>query len=264
MDSVFCSVEDSVFVGFHPIAFVDLGNDTVVCDGEPITLTPVVNSIGSFLWNDGSTDESLEISIEGTYSVAILDGNNCPASDSVDVDVLTSLQPNLPNDTTICEDILLTLNGYQPSAETYLWQGESAFYEQNESTDTTFLITYPGIYSLETTNQCGGLTQYIEVTKEDCTCNPFIPNGFTPNQDGRNDEFQVYANCEILEFRMEIYDRWGSLLFATDNPLEGWDGISNGKAANSGVYVYRVEYSATDKNGNPSTSVKHGSVTLIK
>lgn len=263
-DSIFCEVQDSVFVGFHPEPFVDLGNDTVVCDGEPIILIPTVSSVGSFLWNDGSTESSLEVVIDGTYSVAILDENNCPASDSLFVDVLESLQPNLPTDTTICEDVILVLNAYQPNAETYFWTGESAFYNQNDRTDTTFLITYAGTYFVETTNQCGGLIQYIEVTKEDCTCNPFIPNGFTPNEDGRNDGFQVYANCEMQEFRMEIYDRWGSLLYVTDNPLDSWDGTSRGKEASPGVYVYRIQYTATDQNGNATTSVKHGSVTLVR
>lgn len=263
-DSVFCQVEDSVLIGFHPEPFVELGNDTVVCDGQPIFLVPEVSSVGSFLWNDGSTDASLEVSTDGTYTVAIFDGNNCPASDSVFVDVLQSLQPNLPTDTTICEDVILVLNAYQPTAETYLWTGESAFYNQNDITDTTFLITYAGTYSVEMTNQCGGLTQYIEVTKENCTCTPYIPNGFTPNADGRNDEFQVYANCEIQEFRMEIYDRWGSLLFASDNPSNGWDGITNGREASSGVYVYLIEYTSADQNGNAITSVKSGSVTLIR
>jgi len=84
---------------------------------EPIFLTPIVSSIGTFLWNDGSTDEDLEVSVDGTYSVAILDENNCPANDSVYVDVLTSLQPNLPTDTTICEDVILVLNAYQPTVE---------------------------------------------------------------------------------------------------------------------------------------------------
>ena len=263
-DSVYCQVTDSVAVGFHEEPFVELGPDTIVCDGNSIFLIPSVSSVGSFLWNDGSTDANLEVFDGGTYSVDILDEFNCPASDTVFVGVLESLQPNLPTDTTICKDVILVLNAYQPTADSYLWTGESAFYDQNEIADTAFLITYAGTYTVEMTNRCGGLTQYIEVFKEDCTCSPFIPNGFTPNEDGRNDEFQVYANCDIQTFRMEIYDRWGNLLFLSDNPSQGWDGTSNGLMVNTGVYVYRIEYTAADKNGNPITSVKHGSVTLVR
>lgn len=264
MDSIYCIVQDSVFVGFHPEAFVDLGTDTVICDADPITLVPTISSSGTFLWSDGSTDGSLYISTPGTYSLDILDGNNCPASDSVYVDVLASLQPNLPTDTTICQDVILVLNAYQPTAESYLWGGESAFYDQNDIHDTAFIITYGGTYSVETTNQCGGLIQYIEVIKEDCTCEPYIPNAFTPNEDGRNDEFQVFANCVIQEFRMEIYDRWGTRLFVSDDWLSGWDGSVKGQTAASGVYVYLIEYTAADKNGNPVTSTKYGSFTLVK
>jgi gliding motility-associated-like protein len=263
-DSVYCVVTDSVFVDFAPQSVVELGNDTIICDGEPIILVPYVSSIGTFSWSDGSTDASLMVGTEGNYNLDILDANGCPASDSIYVGVLTSLVANLPTDTTICQDIILRLNAYQPTAETYLWKGESAFYQQNDVSDTVFIITYPGIYTLEITNQCGGLTQYLEVKKENCTCEPFIPNVFTPNEDGRNDIFQVFSNCEFQDFRMEIYDRWGSRLFMADNWLNGWDGTARGQAVSSAVYIYRIEYTAADKNGNPITTTKHGSFTLIR
>lgn len=263
-DSVYCVVEDSVYMDFYPTPFVELGNDTVICDGEPIILVPYVSSVGTFLWSDGSTDETLIVANSGMYQLDILDGNGCPASDSVYVGVLTSLVPNLPTDTTICQDVILRLNAYQPTAETYLWTGESAFYQQNDVYDTVFIITYPGIYTLEMTNQCGGLTQYLEVKKENCTCEPFIPNVFTPNEDGRNDIFQVFANCEIQEFRMEIYDRWGTRLYTANDALDGWDGTANGSKLAPSVYIYRIEYTAADKNGNPITTTKHGSFTLVR
>ncbi len=263
-DSIYCVVKDSVMVDFYPIPFVELGNDTVICDGNPIVLVPDVSSIGTFEWSDGSTDATLTVGTAGTYLVSILDGNACPASDSVYVSVLTSLVPNLPTDTTICQNIILLLNGYQPTAESYLWTGESAFYEQNDVTDSVFIITYDGLYSLETQNQCGGLTQFIRVIKEDCTCEPFIPDAFTPNGDGRNDIFKTFANCEFQEFKMTVYDRWGSLLFVSENPSIGWDGTSKGSEVSSAVYVYHLEYTAADKNGNPATSVKHGTITLIR
>ena len=263
-DSVYCVVEDSVYVDFYPNPYVELGNDTVICDGNPITLIPDVSSVGTFLWSDGSTDGSLEVGTAGIYSVDILDENGCATFDSVSVDVLTSLVPNLPTDTTICQDIILRINAYQPTVETYLWIGESAFYDQNEATDSVFLITYPGFYTLEMTNQCGGLTQYLEVKKEDCTCEPFIPNVFTPNGDGRNDKFQVFANCEFQDFKIEIYDRWGTRLFVAADWLSGWDGTARGQELPPGVYIYKIEYTAGDKNGNPTTTTKHGSITLIR
>jgi gliding motility-associated-like protein len=263
-DSVYCVVEDSVYVDFYPNPYVELGNDTVICDGNPITLIPDVSSVGTFLWSDGSTDGSLGVGTVGIYYVDILDENGCAALDSVSVDVLTSLVPNLPTDTTICQDIILRINAYQPTVETYLWMGESAFYNQNEVTDSVFLITYPGFYTLEMTNQCGGLTQYLEVKKEDCTCEPFIPNVFTPNGDGRNDKFQVFANCEFQDFKIEIYDRWGTRLFVAADWLGGWDGTARGQELPPGVYIYKIEYTAGDKNGNPTTTTKQGSITLIR
>jgi gliding motility-associated-like protein len=263
-DSVYCVVEDSVYVDFYPNPYVELGNDTVICDGNPITLIPDVSSVGTFLWSDGSTDGSLGVGTVGIYYVDILDENGCAALDSVSVDVLTSLVPNLPTDTTICQDIILRINAYQPTVETYLWMGESAFYNQNEVTDSVFLITYPGFYTLEMTNQCGGLTQYLEVKKEDCTCEPFIPNVFTPNGDGRNDKFQVFANCEFQDFKIEIYDRWGTRLFVAADWLSGWDGTARGQELPPGVYIYKIEYTAGDKNGNPTTTTKQGSITLIR
>jgi gliding motility-associated-like protein len=263
-DSVYCVVSDSVYVDFYPMPSAELGNDTVVCDGYPIILVPDVSSSGTFLWSDGSTDGSLLVTDGGTYSVEILDANGCPASDSVSVSVLASLVPNLPTDTTVCQDIILRFNAYQPTAETYLWSGESAFYEQNDVSDTVFIITYPGIYTLEMTNQCGGLTQYLEVKKENCTCEPFIPNVFTPNGDGQNDIFQVFANCEFEAFKMEVYDRWGSRLFVSENASTGWDGFSRGQTNTSGVYVYLIKYTASDKNGKPTTTTKYGSFTLIR
>ena len=62
-------------------------------------------------------------------------------------------------------------------------------------------------------NRCTGLTQFVEVTEEDCGCYPFVPNVFTPNNDGRNDAFQIYSNCTIQDYELTIYDRWGNLVF---------------------------------------------------
>ncbi|WP_198664853.1 gliding motility-associated C-terminal domain-containing protein [Lewinella sp. IMCC34191] len=76
----------------------------------------------------------------------------------------------------------------------------------------------------------------------------YIPNVFSPNGDGSNDFFTVFGNNAIDRVEtLRIYDRWGGLLFESNEPFPanepsmGWDGILDGRRVNSGVYVYYVE-----------------------
>ncbi|TCO10448.1 gliding motility-associated C-terminal domain-containing protein [Natronoflexus pectinivorans] len=76
-----------------------------------------------------------------------------------------------------------------------------------------------------------------------------VPNTFTPNDDGINDEFRV-AFRSIRKFNMVIYNRWGRRVYSSSNPSEGWDGTIGGKRAAPGVYFYHIEaegYNANEK-----------------
>ncbi len=88
-----------------------------------------------------------------------------------------------------------------------------------------------------------------------------VPNAFTPNADGLNDVLYVRGSTisEINIFR--IYDRWGALIFETNDMNQGWDGTYKGKPVNPGVFVYYVE-TPCFKDG--STILKKGNVTVIK
>lgn len=76
----------------------------------------------------------------------------------------------------------------------------------------------------------------------------YIPNVFSPNGDGVNDGFTLFAGPAVTAIEtMQIFDRWGGLLFETDadflpnEPGQGWDGTSEGRPVNGGVYVYRFQ-----------------------
>lgn len=69
--------------------------------------------------------------------------------------------------------------------------------------------------------------------------NIYIPNAFTPNGDGLNDQFIVKGEG-IDFFQMSVFDRWGKLLFQSSHPELGWDGKINGEAAPGGVYTFEV------------------------
>jgi gliding motility-associated-like protein len=86
----------------------------------------------------------------------------------------------------------------------------------------------------------------------------YLPNAFTPNDDGRNPVFlPIFSNPdEIEEYRMEIYNRWGTLVFRTEEKTFGWDGAN----AMEGVYVVKVYYQIRGKRPETVT----GSVTLVR
>ncbi|MCB9287615.1 MAG: gliding motility-associated C-terminal domain-containing protein [Lewinellaceae bacterium] len=90
-------------------------------------------------------------------------------------------------------------------------------------------------------------------------CNPYIPNAFSPNDDGRNDRFQAYFACPIEDFHLEIYGRWGNLVFQSDSSEDGWDGTISGKPAPAGVYAYLV---VIRENGGEKTIT--GEVNLLR
>ncbi|MFC2114081.1 gliding motility-associated C-terminal domain-containing protein, partial [Bacteroidota bacterium] len=85
-----------------------------------------------------------------------------------------------------------------------------------------------------------------------------VPNAFTPNGDGLNDSFKVvYAN--IAYFEMNVYNRWGQLIYQTDNPDRGWNGTYEGEDCPLDVYVVVIKY-----QGNTPLKVYTGNITLIR
>lgn len=73
---------------------------------------------------------------------------------------------------------------------------------------------------------------------------PYIPNAFTPDQDGLNDIFKITGLPvdNITGFNLQIYNRWGKMIFSTTDILLGWDGTCNGQKCPAGVYVWVIHY----------------------
>jgi gliding motility-associated-like protein len=89
--------------------------------------------------------------------------------------------------------------------------------------------------------------------------NVFIPNSFTPNGDGHNDQFKVYAN-NVTEMRMMIFNQWGQKIFETTDIANGWDGTLSGKPQPSGVYMYVCRLVLT----SGEIVEKKGSINLLR
>jgi gliding motility-associated-like protein len=91
------------------------------------------------------------------------------------------------------------------------------------------------------------------------TPNIFYPSAFTPNNDNLNDEFKVIGQF-VSAFRMKIFNRWGELVFTSNNINQGWDGNYRGKAQPEGTYAFVCEL--TDEDGGNYT--REGSVVLLR
>jgi gliding motility-associated-like protein len=103
------------------------------------------------------------------------------------------------------------------------------------------------------------LRSYSNVIIEDIPLQIYVPNSFTPNNDGLNDTFTA-KGLFIDEYSMEIYSRWGELLFHTTDLEAGWDGIYRGSLSPEDTYVFKIE--ASDPNGR--SMIKSGTVHLLR
>ena len=89
--------------------------------------------------------------------------------------------------------------------------------------------------------------------------NLYFPTAFTPNGDGSNDEFRIFGRF-IDGYDLKIFSRWGEMIFFSDNPEVGWDGVFAGKEMPQGAYGYRVK--VVDQNGR--TYTRTGSFMLMR
>lgn len=155
------------------------------------------------------------------------------------------------HDTLVCRNSKLTL--FVHNADHVFW----SFGSDLESVD---LIVEENTRVEATVHTKEGKDTLIRVNITVCDCELFIPTAFTPNGDGLNDEWMVYAPAGITDFECMVYDKAGTLLFRTRNIHQGWNGMNNGKYLPAGGYFYTCRY--RDELG--TQHVQKGQVTLVR
>ncbi len=106
---------------------------------------------------------------------------------------------------------------------------------------------------------------------EDCPCALFVPNAFSPDRDGLNEALQVVSSCPVTKFRLEILDRWGRVVFRSEDPDQAWNGAAYGSVGEgdsyvpADVYAYRISYRwGVEGNQGLEPLVQTGTVTVIR
>ncbi|MEL6142224.1 MAG: gliding motility-associated C-terminal domain-containing protein [Bacteroidota bacterium] len=213
---------------------VDLGPDRPLCQSDTITLSGGSEGEG-YSWSTNDTTQSITISTPGTYGVTVNDGEQCPGSDEIRINLADNDEVNLnfiscdPNEVGIYRENL-----------------------QNQFGCDSIVVTN---VRLGSSSDCAELNSAI-----------FVPNVFSPNGDGFNDRFTLFG--EPNQFTIEelrIFTRWGEPVFIAfellPNDLSvGWDGTHRGKSLNSGVFVFWAQVRYADG----TTDIEKGEITLTR
>lgn len=251
-------------------AFVE---DYFACDDPPYSIDFTGSGAGvpNHFWDfgDGNTstlsDPTHIYADTGTYNVMYIaiDSASCNVADTAYATFTIAqaeefaaewgFDPPAPCEDTLTVEMEFTGSG----ADSIVWDmGDGTIF--NDDTLVNYFYTVPGTYTITMTaydNICNHVETLSQTFTLDDTGNSgelFLPNVFSPNNDSKNDWYKLAYKDQpgvdpfpdLSEYHIEIYNRWGKLIFESAEDLNSWawDGKINGKIASEGVYFYMVRY----------------------
>ena len=327
-----CTQNDSINIEIRDLPDVFLGNDTLICKNESLTLHADYGENYTISWSTGSDQNQITIDRKGLFVVDVIDDIGCAGRDEIYVSQEILPDPFYEKELNFCEGTGLELtpaSGYEDypiywlqnkystthtvfesgvysgiiegdycidtteiyvtkidtpdaviidanSKSHYCFEYESTqlnllFEDKNEFTfiwdefgeTNNVEITQSGNYPVTVYNEnCS--SRYSYEIKDYCPGNLYVPNSFTPNNDGLNDVFIPVSYGTIDSYQFTIYNRWDHVVFFTNDIHEGWDGKLADKIQMNDVYVYKISYYYVSELGGLKRDEKIGTVTLLR
>ena len=230
------------------------------CQGEVIDLS-VTATAQNIKWTTGESGQAITVDATGTYGVEVsntANGLTCSEYAEKEVEFLP-----YPVDPVIEE--IKNCFAYKKELEIHIETPAFVVWDNvnNWSFDSTRIVNSIGTYnaSLFYYPQCSIQTS-VDV-EEFCPMTIFVPNAFTPNNDGRNDTFQPKMH-NVESYKLYIFDRWGELIFTSSSPTNQWDGTYMGNECQIDVYVYKIIVTGYYKEGDLDEERLVGIVSLLR
>lgn len=272
-DSLGCEIIDSVLINGNAIDVL-VDNSQTICIGDTLELN-VINLTDDALFYDWNPKETILNGADGPnplinpsettlYEVSIENEFGCFLDTSVLVNIFNFIPPLQieAEPDTLINGGEVQLMATDEGRYTYQWEPRILLDADNIS-NPVGTIEETTTFSLVIRDQNGCINQsFIVITVIDPDClEPFvfIPNGFTPNDDGLNDRLEVKGNF-IEEMYLVIYNRWGEKVFETRSQSDGWDGTFKGKRLPPDVFAYYLELRCI----GGQEYIKKGNITLIR
>lgn len=273
IDDFGCVQEESIFIESNPV-LVELQGATSICIGDTAEIIVLNQGEGTLEYNWAPEDDIISgqntstilvnPAINTEYTVNISNAFGC----SIDTTVQLAIFNFTPPLELIADPDTLRGDGFSQLLATfddnysYIWEPSPSL-SATDIANPTANPTETTTYFLRIVDQSGCTNEAnVTITVFNPECEEpfiFIPKGFTPNDDGKNDVFFVRGN-NIDEMDLIIYNRWGEEVFRSQSPDIGWDGRYKGRMSDPDVFGYYVELRCF----NGQTFTKKGNITLIR
>jgi len=259
-----CTSIDTFNVNVFPSTTLTAKTLYSICEGSTINFD--ASGDGTFKWtpSTGLSNDAIPNPVATphdsiVYKLMVTNSFGCKDSADITVNVFRNPMVNAgPDRTIVLGDTVLLKVTLQGTAINYSWS------------PTTFMdnptLVAPRVFPQEGTEYiitaistvgCGTSTSrvMVKVYKD-----IYIPNAFTPNGDGINDQFKIFAADGYTFQKFIIYNRWGKLVFSAKDSHDSWNGICDNEPQPAGTYVYYLEL----KNSVGKKIIKKGTITLIR
>lgn len=233
-----CTVADTIVVSLseeiEPIGVEKL----TLCPGEEITINIDPLKFVRVTWSTGNTDFTETFTTPGTYSIAAEKPDGC-----IEYDTLQVLPPPGTDSTQVYTDTTFCAS----QGELRLFPPDSFDVRWPNNSDSLFIVNETQVIRAEISDSCSKWVEFFQVRKVDCGCEIKMPNAFTPNGDGLNDELKPIGTCDYVNYNLMIFNRWGLKVFETNTIGKAFDGRFKNEVLPQGTYMYRFTYETESK-----------------
>ncbi|MEM9821525.1 MAG: gliding motility-associated C-terminal domain-containing protein [Bacteroidota bacterium] len=198
----------------------------------------------------------------GDHLLRVMDSEGCLTETMVSIDEIEAFSLEMDPTYFSCGEEGAII---QPMIEGQTNLDELNYLWSDGATERIRQLSSTGPHWVEVSNTCTTIRQNFEIVSEFPSIKDLVytPNAFSPNDDGANDLYKMESDLTFLAYQLSIYDRWGNLVFQTDNIETGWDGRLNGRLAPIGVYAW-ILYGHVESCKGINDFMWSGDLTLLR